>query len=67
MFVHLPFRTGSRGGDNHGSADCLANPVGVSPALLSADNFLIMGRRNASVAYYPNRIHPFAGALEPRS
>jgi 8-oxo-dGTP pyrophosphatase MutT (NUDIX family) len=43
----------------------LANPVGVSPALLTADNFLIMGRRNASVAYYPNRIHPFAGALDP--
>jgi 8-oxo-dGTP pyrophosphatase MutT (NUDIX family) len=43
----------------------LANPVGVSPALLTADNFLMMGRRNASVAYYPNRIHPFAGALDP--
>ena len=43
----------------------LANPVGVSPALLTADNYLMMGRRNASVAYYPNRIHPFAGALDP--
>ena len=43
----------------------LANPVGVSPALLTADNFLMMGRRNASVAYYPDRIHPFAGALDP--
>jgi 8-oxo-dGTP pyrophosphatase MutT (NUDIX family) len=43
----------------------LANPVGVSPALLTADNFLMMGRRNASVAYYPNRIHPCAGALDP--
>jgi hypothetical protein len=45
----------------------LANPVGVSSALLSADGRLMMGRRNASVAYYPNRIHPFAGALEPRA
>jgi hypothetical protein len=44
----------------------LANPVGVSPALLTADGFLMMGRRNASVAYYPNRVHPFAGALEER-
>jgi hypothetical protein len=44
----------------------MANPVGVSPALLTSDGFLMMGRRNASVAYYPNRIHPFAGALEPR-
>jgi hypothetical protein len=44
----------------------LANPVGVSPALETADGFLLFGRRNASVAYYPNRIHPFAGALEPK-
>jgi 8-oxo-dGTP pyrophosphatase MutT (NUDIX family) len=46
--------------------DVLANPVGVSPALETADGWLLMGRRNASVAYYPNRVHPFAGALEPR-
>lgn len=45
--------------------EALANPVGVSPALLTADGFLMMGRRNASVAYYPDRIHPFAGALDP--
>jgi hypothetical protein len=44
----------------------LANPVGVSPLLQSADGFLMMGRRNASVAYYPHRIHPFAGALDHR-
>lgn len=43
----------------------MANPVGVSPALHTADGFLLLGRRNASVAYYPNRVHPFAGALEP--
>lgn len=46
--------------------EVLASPVGVSPALETADRFLLLGRRNASVAYYPNRIHPFAGALEPR-
>jgi hypothetical protein len=46
--------------------DVMANPVGVSPALHTADEFLLLGRRNASVAYYPNRTHPFAGALEPR-
>ncbi len=44
----------------------LANPVGVSPALISRDNYLLLGRRNASVAYYPNRVHPFSGSLEPR-
>jgi 8-oxo-dGTP pyrophosphatase MutT (NUDIX family) len=45
--------------------EVMANPVGVSPALETADGFLLLGRRNAAVAYYPNRVHPFAGALEP--
>jgi len=44
----------------------LANAIGLSTALISSDGFLMMGRRNASVAYYPSRVHPFAGALEPR-
>jgi 8-oxo-dGTP pyrophosphatase MutT (NUDIX family) len=43
----------------------MANPLGMSVALISADEFLVMGRRNERVAYYPGRIHPFAGALEP--
>jgi 8-oxo-dGTP pyrophosphatase MutT (NUDIX family) len=46
--------------------DVMANPVGVSPALQTADDFLLLGRRNSTLAYYPNRTHPFAGALEPR-
>ena len=50
--------------DRYGPA-ILANPVGVSPALITADGWLMMGRRNSSVAYYPNRVHPFAGALDP--
>lgn len=44
----------------------LANAIGMSAALVTADNKLVMGRRNDRVAYYPNRIHPFAGALEPK-
>jgi hypothetical protein len=44
----------------------LANAIGMSAALLTSDNKLVMGRRNDRVAYYPNRIHPFAGALEPK-
>ena len=44
----------------------MANPAGVSAALVTADGFFLLGRRNASVAYYPGRVHPFAGALEPR-
>jgi hypothetical protein len=43
----------------------LANPVGMSCAVVSSDGVLLMGRRNDRVAYYPGRIHPFAGALEP--
>ena len=50
----------------HFGRDVMANPVGVSPALHTADDFLLLGRRNATLAYYPNRTHPFAGALEPR-
>ena len=46
--------------------EVMGNPVGVSPALETSDGFLLLGRRNASVAYYPGRVHPFAGALEPR-
>ena len=46
--------------------EVMANPVGVSPALHTRDGFLLLGRRNTSVAYYPNRIHPFAGCLEPK-
>lgn len=42
-----------------------ANSIGVSPALETADGYLMLGKRNDMVAYYPNRIHPFAGALEP--
>jgi hypothetical protein len=45
--------------------EVMANPVGVSPALETSDGFLLLGRRNAAVAYYPDRVHPFAGALEP--
>jgi hypothetical protein len=51
-------------GERHGP-QVMANPVGVSPALETADGFLMFGRRNAEVAYYPTRIHPFAGCLEP--
>lgn len=45
--------------------DVMANPVGVSPALETSDGFVLFGQRNGAVAYYPNRLHPFAGALDP--
>jgi hypothetical protein len=44
----------------------MANPIGLSCALESRDGCLMLGRRNESVAYYPGRIHPFAGSLEPQ-
>jgi 8-oxo-dGTP pyrophosphatase MutT (NUDIX family) len=44
----------------------MANPVGVSCGLISADSFLMMGRRNGRVAYYPYKVHPFAGSVEVR-
>lgn len=46
--------------------DVMANPVGVSPLLITADRYILMGRRNATLAYYPSRIHPFSGAMEPK-
>src|ERR1700722_6348318 len=44
--------------------EILANPLGLSAALESSDGFLLFGRRNSNVAFYPNRVHPFAGTLE---
>jgi hypothetical protein len=45
--------------------EALANPVGLSTALQTSDGWLLLGRRSDRVAYYPSRVHPFAGALEP--
>jgi 8-oxo-dGTP pyrophosphatase MutT (NUDIX family) len=45
--------------------DVMANPVGLSPALSTSDGYLLLGHRTQSVAYYPGRIHPFSGSLEP--
>lgn len=42
------------------------NPLGISAVLRLADGRLVMGRRSRLVAYYPARIHPIAGAMEPR-
>src|SRR4051812_9222284 len=46
--------------------EAFANPVGISTALLTRDGWLLFGRRSERVAYYPNRVHPFAGALEEK-
>ena len=46
--------------------DVMGNSMGVSNGLLTHDNYWLLGRRNHSVAYYPGRIHPFAGSIEVR-
>ncbi len=51
--------------DDYG-LEILARPVGVSSALQTSDGWLLLGRRNDAVACHPNRVHPFAGALESR-
>lgn len=45
--------------------DVMANPVGVSPLLLTADGYILLGHRHETLAYYPGRIHPFAGSMDP--
>ncbi len=46
--------------------DVLAVPIGVSPALITGDERMMLGVRNDRVWYYPRRLHTFSGALEPR-
>src|SRR5438874_5890917 len=60
------FGTNLRGNVAQIDPRCRANPLGVSAGLISADRQLMLGHRNNAVAYYPNRIHPFAGTFEPR-
>jgi 8-oxo-dGTP pyrophosphatase MutT (NUDIX family) len=43
----------------------MANPVGTSVALRSADGILVCGRRSQRVALYPGFAHPFGGTMEP--
>lgn len=47
-------------------AERRANPVGVSTGLVTVDGCFLLGRRSGNVAYYPHKLHPFAGSLEPR-
>ncbi len=45
--------------------DILGDALGVSAALQTADNFLLLGRRSEHVYYHPGRIHPIGGVVEP--
>lgn len=40
-----------------------ARPIGVSSGVISADGKLLLGVRSEKLAYYPGRVHPFAGSM----
>jgi len=41
-----------------------SNPLGISATLISADGWLLFGRRNQRVACNPGEVHTFGGAIE---
>jgi len=43
----------------------LANGLGTSAALATADGHLVFGLRSPSAALYPHCAHPFGGCMEP--
>jgi len=45
--------------------DILADALGVSAAVRTADGFLLMGMRSESVAFHSGRLHPIGGVVEP--
>ncbi|MBI5725876.1 MAG: hypothetical protein HZA50_18090 [Planctomycetes bacterium] len=47
----------------HGQ-DVLADPLGVSAAITTNDQFVFMGLRSQKVFYHAGRIHPIGGVLE---
>lgn len=45
--------------------EVLANPLGVSASVISADGYIVMGRRSEKMVCHPERIHPIGGMVEP--
>ena len=45
--------------------DILADPLGVSAAVVTRDQFILLGRRSRQVALYAGRVHPIGGIVEP--
>jgi 8-oxo-dGTP pyrophosphatase MutT (NUDIX family) len=41
------------------------SPLGVSVLLHTGDRKILLGKRGSRVAFYPDRVHPIAGAVEP--
>ncbi len=45
-------------------AEVLANPLGVSAAVITADGFVVLGRRSDQVTCQERMIHPVGGLME---
>lgn len=43
-----------------------SNPIGTSATIITADGWLVFGRRNQRVACLPGYVHTFGGGLEQR-
>ena len=48
----------------HG-AEAMANPLGVSAAVCTSDELIVLGMRSGNMIQYPGRIHPVGGTVEP--
>ncbi len=53
-----------RRGDEFGW-DLYSNPLGTTATLITADGWLLYGRRSRKVACHPGYVHTFGGCLEP--
>jgi hypothetical protein len=47
--------------------EVLADALGVSAALISADSYVLLGRRSHEVAFHGGRLHPLGGIVEIES
>ena len=45
--------------------EVLANPLGVSAAVVSSDGYVVLGRRSRKVFFHGGRVHPVAGTVDP--
>ena len=48
----------------HGS-EVMANPLGVSAAVCTRDELIVLGMRSSNMIQYAGRIHPIGGTVEP--
>lgn len=56
---------GGPGAEPPATGEACADPLGTSALVVSADGWLLLGRRSAAVALHPGMVHPFGGGHEP--